>query len=55
MPTEALLASVVVDKYCDNLPLYRQAKRFAREGVALDRQTLCGWVGQVCFLLEIIS
>jgi transposase len=52
MPTEALLASVVVDKYCDNLPLYRQAKRFAREGVALDRQTLCGWVGQVCFLLE---
>jgi transposase len=51
MPTEALLASVVVDKYCDHLPLYRQAKRFEREGITLERQTLCGWVGKVCFVL----
>ena len=52
MPTEGLLASILIDKYADNLPLYRQAKRFEREGVKLDRQTLCGWVGKVCFLVE---
>ena len=54
MPTEGLLASILIDKYADNLPLYRQAKRFEREGIKLDRQTLCLWVGKVCFLLEAI-
>ena len=52
MPTEGLLASIIIDKYGDNLPLYRQAKRFEREGIRLDRQTLCLWVGKVCFLVE---
>jgi transposase len=52
MPTEGLLAGIVIDKYCDNLPLYRQAKRFEREGIKLDRQTLCSWIGKVCFLIE---
>ena len=52
MPTEGLLACIVIDKYGDNLPLYRQAKRFEREGIRLDRQTLCLWVGKVCFLVE---
>lgn len=52
MPTEGLLASIIIDKYADNLPLYRQAKRFEREGIKLDRQTLCIWVGKVCFLLR---
>ena len=52
MPTEGLLASIIIDKYGDNLPLYRQAKRFEREGIKLDRQTLCLWVGKVCFLVE---
>jgi transposase len=52
LPTEGLIVSVIVDKYCDNLPLYRQAKRFGREGIKLDRQTLCGWVGKTCFLLS---
>ena len=52
LPTEGLLASILIDKYGDNLPLYRQAKRFEREGIRLDRQTLCGWVGKVCFLVE---
>ena len=51
MPTEGLLASILIDKYADNLPLYRQAKRFERDGIKLDRQTLCGWIGKVCFLL----
>ncbi len=52
MPTEGLLASILIDKYADNLPLYRQAKRFEREGIKLDRQTLCNWVGKVCFVAE---
>ena len=44
----ALIAQVVVvvDKYADHLPLYRQAERFKREGIDLDRSTLAGWVGR---------
>lgn len=52
LPTEGLLASIVIDKYCDSTPLYRQAKRFERDGIKLDRQTLCNWVGKACFLVE---
>ena len=40
-----LLAHVLVSKYCDHLPLYRQSKIYAREGVELDRSTLAQWVG----------
>lgn len=40
-----LLAHIVVSKYDDHLPLYRQAEIFAREGVALETSTLSGWVG----------
>lgn len=40
-----LLAHVLVAKYGDHLPLYRQAEIYAREGVALERSTLAGWVG----------
>lgn len=39
-----LLVSVAIDKYCDHLPLYRQAQRFEREGLDLSRQTLCDWM-----------
>lgn len=42
-----LLAQVVVDKYVDHLPLHRQEKRWAREGIYLPRKTLCGWLGQM--------
>ena len=52
MATEALLAQVLVAKYADHLPLYRQAGIFARQGVALDRSTLCDWVGRACWWLE---
>jgi transposase len=52
MATEALLAHVLVSKYADHLPLYRQAQIFAREGVTLDRSTLCNWVGRACWWLE---
>src|SRR3712207_5310257 len=52
MATEALLAHVLVAKYADLLPLYRQAQIFARQGIALDRSTLCDWVGRACWWLE---
>src|SRR5215210_7727707 len=52
MATEALLAHVLVAKYADFLPLYRQAQIFARQGIALDRSTLCDWVGRACWWLE---
>ena len=40
MATEALIAHVLVSKFCDSLPLYRQAQMLARQGVTLDRSTL---------------
>jgi transposase len=46
-----LLAHVLVSKYCDHLPLYRQAQIYAREGVDLDRSTLADWVGSISALL----
>src|SRR4051794_19611608 len=52
MATEALLAHVLVAKYGDFLPLYRQAQIFARQGIGLDRSTLCDWVGRACWWLE---
>jgi transposase len=51
MATEALLAHVLVNKYADHLPLYRQSQIFARQGVTLDRSTLCNWVGRACWWL----
>ncbi len=52
LPTDALVAQVLVSKYADHLPLYRQAQIFARQGVALDRSTLADWVGRAAFLLR---
>src|SRR3954454_1292331 len=52
MATEALLAHVLVAKYADFLPLYRQAQIFARQGIELERSTLCDWVGRACWWLE---
>jgi len=52
LPTEALLAHVVVSKYADHLPLYRQAQILARQGVALDRSTLADWVGRTAWYLR---
>lgn len=47
----ALIAQVIVDKYADHLPLYRQEERFRRAGIDLDRSTLAGWVGRAGALL----
>src|ERR687894_704718 len=52
MATEALLAQVLVAKYADFLPLYRQAQIFARQGIELDRSTLCDWIGRACWWLQ---
>ncbi len=46
-----LLSHVLVSKYADHTPLYRQSEIYAREGVDLDRSTLAGWVGATSELL----
>jgi transposase len=45
LPTEGLVAHVLVSRYADHLPLYRQAQILARQGVEVDRSTLASWVG----------
>ena len=52
LPTEAIVAQVLVSKYADHLPLYRQAQIYARQGINLDRSTLADWVGRAAFLLR---
>lgn len=56
--TAGLIASVVVEKFADGLPLYRQAARFSREGIEISRGTLSTWVvrvGELCGpLLEVL-
>ena len=48
----ALLAHVLVAKFCDHLPLYRQSEIYARHGVEIERSTLAGWVGASSALLD---
>lgn len=45
IPTAGLLAQVMIAKYADHLPLYRQEKIFGRAGLAIPRSTLAQWVG----------
>ena len=52
IPGPGLLAHVLVAKYADHLPLYRQSEIYAREGVDLDRSTLADWVGAASKLLR---
>jgi transposase len=51
LPGPGLLAQVIVSKYADHLPLYRQERIFARQGVELPRQTTCGWMAVSAELL----
>lgn len=46
-----LLAHVIVSKFSDHLPLYRQSEIYARQGVEISRSTLAGWVGAASDLL----
>ena len=52
IPTEALVAHVLIAKYADHTPLYRQAQIYARQGITLDRSTLADWVGRAAFTLR---
>jgi transposase len=52
MAGPGLLAHVLVSKYCDHLPLYRQSEMYARQDVELERSTLADWVGGSAQLLE---
>lgn len=52
LPTEGLIAHVIVGKYADHLPLYRQAQIYARQGIELDRSTLADWVGRAAWFLR---
>ncbi len=52
IPGPGLLAHVMVSKYADHLPLYRQARIYAREGVDLDTSTMADWVGKSAALLD---
>jgi transposase len=55
LPTEALLAHVLMAKFCDHQPLYRQAQGFARSGIEIDRSTLADWVGKAAFHLRPVA
>ncbi|HYZ42225.1 MAG TPA: IS66 family transposase [Stellaceae bacterium] len=52
LATEAMVVHVLVSKYCDSLPLHRQSKMLARQGIDLDRSTLSNWVGRACWWLK---
>jgi transposase len=52
MATEAMIAHVMISKFADHLPLYRQAKMLERQGVDLDRSTLSAWIGRACWWLR---
>ena len=47
-----LIAHVMVSKYCDHIPLYRQSRIYGRDGVQIDRSTMAGWVDQGDQLLD---
>ena len=46
MPTEATLATILVSKFADHQPLFRQSQIYARQGVEIERSTLASWVGK---------
>lgn len=51
-PGPGLVAHVLVAKYCDHLPLYRQSEIYAREGVDLSRSTMADWIGRASTLFD---
>jgi len=52
LPGPGVVTQVIVSKFVDHLPLYRQERIFARHGVELARSTLCGWMAQAAQLLD---
>lgn len=51
LPTERLIAWIIISKFGDHLPFYRQAGIFERQGLHLDRDTFGNWAGRACFHL----
>lgn len=52
MADASLLATLIVEKYCDHLPVYRQMTRFDRAGIKLAHSTLLDWIAKTCSLLQ---
>jgi transposase len=52
IPAAGLLADVIISKYEDSMPLYRQMMRFERHGMIILDNTLCDWIAQSAFMLE---
>jgi transposase len=52
LPGPGLVAHVITEKYADHIPLHRQERRFARQGVEISRSTLCDWMGAAAKTLE---
>ena len=52
IPTTAFFALVLISKYVDHSPLYRQVQQFARSGVMIPRPKLADWVGRCCIELQ---
>ena len=50
-----LLAQIIIDKYVDHLPLYRQEQRFKREGVNIPYSTISDWIKNGCVLLDALG
>jgi transposase len=55
LPTEAMVAHVLVGKFADHLPLYRQHQILARQGIDIDRSCLADWVGRAAFALRPVT
>ena len=52
MVDASFLAHILIAKFCDHLPLYRQAEIYARAGLDIDRSQLAAWLGHVAWLLK---
>lgn len=52
IPGPGLLSKIIIDKYVDHLPIYRQVQRFKREGILLADSTLYDWQARTCHLME---
>jgi transposase len=52
MPTEAAVAQVLVSRYADHVPLYRQSQILARQGIGIGRDTLASWIGHAANEIE---
>lgn len=55
MAGSGLLAQILVDKFCDHLPLHRQLKRFERNGVSIPYTTFIDWTGKAIELLSVMG